>query len=130
MNTATTIRQSWNWGDWFNLALGIWLIISPFALGFVNTAAMWSNIAVGVVVILLALLSVSGNRAVQEVIVPLGVWLFMSPFILGFAGKALPANNIVVTFLMIAATASADAIHEAGLSVKSAYSEKSQVVAP
>ena len=119
---TTTTRQSLNWGDWFNLTFGIWLIVSPFALSFErNTAAMWSNSAVGAAVILLALLSGSGKRSVQELIVPLGVWLFMSPFVLGFSGKALPSNNIIVTFLVIAATASANAIHEACPSGRSAH---------
>lgn len=40
--------------SWCTALGGLWLVISPFALGFINTTAMWSNIVVGVVVALLS----------------------------------------------------------------------------
>jgi SPW repeat len=42
--------------SWLNVIFGIWLIISPFALGVSsNLTAMWHNVIVGIVVGLLAL---------------------------------------------------------------------------
>ena len=39
------------WEEWINLLIGIWLIISPFVLGFsMHTAAMWNFIIVGIIV--------------------------------------------------------------------------------
>ena len=44
------------WDEWINLGLGIWLIVSPWVLGFTHTKAMHVSIAVGVAVAYLALL--------------------------------------------------------------------------
>lgn len=39
------------WEEWINLLIGIWLIVSPFVLGFsMHTAAMWNFIVVGIIV--------------------------------------------------------------------------------
>jgi hypothetical protein len=42
--------------DWVNAALGLWLILSPFILGYSTTVvATWNDVIVGVVVLMLAL---------------------------------------------------------------------------
>ncbi len=39
------------WEEWLEVALGIWIIASPWALGFTNIqVAMWNAIACGVVI--------------------------------------------------------------------------------
>ncbi len=44
------------WLSWITLALGVWLIISPFVLGYWRvTSALWSQVAAGVLVSLIAL---------------------------------------------------------------------------
>jgi hypothetical protein len=41
--------------DWINSLLGLWLIVSPFILGYSDAVtAMWNNIIVGLVVLVLA----------------------------------------------------------------------------
>ncbi|MFL6790780.1 MAG: SPW repeat protein [Bradyrhizobium sp.] len=45
-----------NWEEWANSALGIWLIVSPWVLGFTHTTAMHFSIGVGAAVAFLALL--------------------------------------------------------------------------
>jgi hypothetical protein len=41
--------------DWINTILGLWLIVSPFILGYSDTVgAMWNSIIVGLVVLVLA----------------------------------------------------------------------------
>jgi hypothetical protein len=45
-----------NWEEWANLLLGLWLIISPWLLGFAHTRAMHFSIGIGVVVAFLAAL--------------------------------------------------------------------------
>jgi hypothetical protein len=84
------------------MLLGLWLIFSPFILGFsANHAAMWNNIAVGLACLFLA----TGNKwedgGVQALIVPLGIWLFMSPFVLGLSKAAFALNNIIMAFVVI-----------------------------
>ncbi|MGY4404439.1 ABC-type branched-subunit amino acid transport system permease subunit [Bradyrhizobium sp. USDA 3315] len=44
------------WEEWINLAVGCWLIVSPWLLGFTHTRAMHFAIAAGAVVAFMALL--------------------------------------------------------------------------
>lgn len=45
-----------DWEEWANLLLGVWLIASPWALGFAHTRAMHFSIGVGLIVAFLAAL--------------------------------------------------------------------------
>lgn len=45
-----------NWAEWANLLLGLWLVVSPWLLGFTGTRAMHFSVAVGAVVAFLAAL--------------------------------------------------------------------------
>ena len=40
--------------SWLNMALGIWLVISPFVF-FLSGAAMWNNVLAGIIIAALAL---------------------------------------------------------------------------
>ncbi len=42
------------WEEWVNLAIGLWMIASPWILGFQHTSAMHVSIAVGLLVAYLA----------------------------------------------------------------------------
>jgi hypothetical protein len=44
-----------SWEVWANLLLGLWLIVSPWILGFAHTRAMHFSIGLGAVVAFLAL---------------------------------------------------------------------------
>ena len=44
------------WDEWINLLVGLWLIVSPWLLGFAHTRAMHFSIAAGAVVAFMALL--------------------------------------------------------------------------
>jgi hypothetical protein len=44
------------WEEWTNLVAGVWLIVSPWVLGFTHTSAMHFSIAVGAAVAFLATL--------------------------------------------------------------------------
>jgi hypothetical protein len=45
-----------NWEEWANVAVGLWLVASPWVLGFAHTRAMHYSIGIGVVVAYFALL--------------------------------------------------------------------------
>lgn len=45
-----------DWEEWINVVMGVWLIASPWLLGFPHTRAMHLSIGFGVVIVLLALL--------------------------------------------------------------------------
>jgi len=51
------------WEEWVSVAFGIWLVISPWLLGFsALVAAMWNAVIVGVVVAALALWALSTDK--------------------------------------------------------------------
>jgi hypothetical protein len=45
-----------NWEEWANVVLGMWLIVSPWVLGFTHTTAMHLSVGVGAAVAFLAAL--------------------------------------------------------------------------
>ena len=45
-----------DWEEWANLLLGLWLVASPWLLGFAHTRAMHLAIGIGIVVAFLAAL--------------------------------------------------------------------------
>jgi hypothetical protein len=44
------------WEEWVNLALGLWLVVSPWLLGFAHTRAMHFGVSIGAVIAFLAAL--------------------------------------------------------------------------
>lgn len=43
------------WHDWVNGVLGVWLVVSPWILGFsAMTAAVWNHVIVGLLIVALA----------------------------------------------------------------------------
>ena len=100
-------RQSGSGGAWINVLLGIWVIISPFALGFaLSPRATWNNVVAGFVVAVLALVRTGPARQAgwswANVIV--GVWLIISPFVLAFATTMAIWNNVIlgISILIVA----------------------------
>jgi hypothetical protein len=71
-----------------NVLLSLWLIISPFVLGFAGSTGMWDAIIVGVIVLVLAFIRYN-NPAMPPLLswinALLGIWLIISPFLFGMA---------------------------------------------
>jgi SPW repeat len=44
------------WEEWINLALGLWLVVSPYLLGFAHTRAMHFSIGIGAMIAFFAAL--------------------------------------------------------------------------
>ncbi|HEX5491953.1 MAG TPA: SPW repeat protein [Candidatus Udaeobacter sp.] len=57
----TSVPRQTGW-SWVNVILGIWMIISPFALGAMTTAVLWNNIILGIVIALIATGSASSKE--------------------------------------------------------------------
>lgn len=55
ISIAATVAFA-NWEEFCNLALGIWLMVSPWVLGFAHTRPMHLSIALGAVVAFVAAL--------------------------------------------------------------------------
>jgi SPW repeat len=44
------------WEEWLNLIMGVWVLVSPWVVGFAGTTAMYVHIVIGVIVAVLAAL--------------------------------------------------------------------------
>ena len=94
-----------------NILVGIWLVCSPFVLGFSrNAAAMCSNIGVGIAVILITAAGQWRDAALEALVVPIATWLFASPFILGVSTTPFLVNNVSLAFVVIATAAIGDGL--------------------
>ncbi len=48
---------------WIVFLLGLWVLVSPWILGFSTyTLAMWSNVVAGVLIIIIALWKIFGEK--------------------------------------------------------------------
>jgi hypothetical protein len=104
MNANEISKRTFTWHDWLNALLALWVILSPFILGFnQNKTALWNNIAVGVVALLITLASARGGGGMVGWIVPLALWLFVSAFVFV---QVVPIaayvwNNWITAFVLI-----------------------------
>jgi hypothetical protein len=55
------------WTSWVNFALGIWLIISPWVVGFRTSPALtWNNVIVGIVVAIVSAVGATRRTSAVE----------------------------------------------------------------
>jgi hypothetical protein len=93
-----------------NVVVGVWLVLSPFAMGFAGRELVWNVVPCGAAIAVLALLRVS--RMVQTPVpswanVMLGAWLFAAGFILD-ARPTVAVNQCIcggVVFLLALSSA-------------------------
>jgi len=97
------------WLNWLVAIIGLWELVSPFALGYsALTVAMWNAVIVGAVLIVLAVgaalyKEASADRTLDWINVVLGVWLAISPFALGYTAMVMAMwNNIIVGLVVLA----------------------------
>jgi hypothetical protein len=88
-----------------NLLAGIWLIITPFWMGYwVAPGPLWNNLIVGIVVAVLALIRAfapAENVVLSWINLILGLWLIMSPFFLPYQWFIVAVHNDMFTGLVI-----------------------------
>lgn len=102
------MREQIKTAGWLNVLAGVWLIISPYVLGFARTSAATNAIIVGIIVGILALISATSPESAMWTSwlnIILGVWMIISPFILGFTGGAIVMNSIILGIIVIALSA-------------------------
>ncbi|MDC3958577.1 SPW repeat protein [Polyangium jinanense] len=83
------------WPRWINVALGIWLLIAPAVLGYVDAYAVNNDRLLGILIAASAIVALWAPKA-RFVNVVLGMWLIIAPFVLGYLGGKAVANDIVV----------------------------------
>ncbi len=87
-----TLKRQWQ--DVANLLLGVWLIASPWVLGFTEIPyALWNAYALGAVIAVAAVAALTAFHEWEEwVNMILGVWLVVSPWALDFATTKFAAE--------------------------------------
>jgi hypothetical protein len=96
-----------HWQDAANAALGAWLVVSPWVLGFQNVVvATVSTMAIGALLIASSLEAMQVPQAWEEWLdAGLGALLMMTPALLGFDGVAPALQNALVTGGLVTALA-------------------------
>ena len=68
--SAAAMAAFYDWEEWLNLSVGVWLISAPWILGYAHSRAMHISIGVGIIVAYLAGLRLwlahYGGRAEQQ----------------------------------------------------------------
>ncbi|MBS0326178.1 MAG: SPW repeat protein [Proteobacteria bacterium] len=98
------VTRQQRWQDWINLLIGIWLFISPWAVGFEGSqmAASWNAWILGVAVVVFSAIAVSMPQAWEEIInLLLGVWMLISSWVIDVTSRAAQTNAVVVGLLVI-----------------------------
>src|SRR5467141_5115941 len=90
-----------HWQDLASLVLGVWLVLSPFALGFAE-AAVWITIVLGLCVILFA---------VEGFVIPsyleewgeilIGLALVVAPWTVGYEPVSATVSSVLSGMLVI-----------------------------
>lgn len=84
------------------LVLGLWLIVSPFTLGYRSVALTWSDIISGLLVIALAVIAFRTGRAwAAWASTFVGLWLAFAPLAFWAPDAAAYANDTLVGTLVI-----------------------------
>jgi hypothetical protein len=85
---GTTNNQG-TWASGLNVIAGLWLLISPWVLGFTDTQnALWNNVILGIAIAIIAFIRAGGWYTPQWLgwlNLILGIWVFIAPFVLGYS---------------------------------------------
>lgn len=110
-NMPYSVKIASFWQDWVNLVIGLWLVASPWLLGFSAVpAAAWNAWIVGAAVGVVAIWAIVQFAQWQEwVNLVLGLWLIISPWILNLGATAPGVYwSFVISGVLIAGLAAWD----------------------
>lgn len=98
-----------------NFILGIWILISPFVLGFVESESLlWNNVLVGIAVAAIAGVCAwsrrRGHSGLSWINFVLGIWLVISPFVFGLEESAVVTWHQVIVGIGVAVLAALSAM--------------------
>ena len=91
--------------SWISVIAGIWLIIAPFVLGYVNNEPRINDIWLGIIVGVLALIRAftpTGTSWFSWISVIAGIWLIIAPFVLGYTSIEPRINDIILGIIVAA----------------------------
>ena len=93
---------------WGNVAAGIWLIMAPWVLGYVNPTATAEDVVLGVVVTIVALWAARASATASAAVwiqVVLAIWICIAPWVLGYSYAGVAVTNDVIVGVLIASFA-------------------------
>lgn len=91
------------WGPLFNIGLGFWLIASVPRFAYESQAMVYSDIASGIAVIILAFLSLSWRLPLARWgTAAVGVWVMSAPLVFWAPSTTAYLNGTLVGFLVVA----------------------------
>ena len=96
-------RLTAHWRDVANLILGLWLVISPWAMSYMmETVPTWNAIVVGVIIAVAAIAALVAFHKWEEwVNVGLAIWLIVSPFALDYASHTIVLWNQLIVGALV-----------------------------
>lgn len=84
-------------------ALSLWLIFSPFTLGYTSTALIWSDVLSGLFALGMCSLALKPNRGLVSWLISIvGLWVLFAPLLFWAPEAAAYANGTIVGGLLIA----------------------------
>ena len=112
MNTSLKHDRASAVADGFIILTGVWVLISPFVLGFSGKpGAISSNFVAGLVIVLLAVISARRTETVRPLLILAGWWVFLTPFVLGGPTLVFLWNNIIASFMAMGGAAVSEGLH-------------------
>ena len=88
-----------------NIMAGLWLIITPFWMGYYTVPApLWNTLLVSVAVAILALARAcypAQNVGLSWINLILGIWLVVSPFFLPYHNQVVALRNDVIVGIAV-----------------------------
>ena len=95
------------WQEWASFALGLWLAVSPWIVGYTEHEAATANAAfIGLTLALASHFEATFDQiSAGWLNLGAGVWLVIAPFALGFASASVPTANSIAVGTFVAALA-------------------------
>jgi hypothetical protein len=99
--TSPSASDQTRWAGGINILVGIWLLISPWVLGFTATnAALWDDVVLGIAIIVVAAIRLGWAQDqtwLSWLNLILGAWVVISPWVLGFSSDTTAMWDNVIT---------------------------------
>lgn len=104
------------WPDVANFLLGLWLVASPWVLGYAGeTTAAWNVYIFGAAIAVLAAIAFFAQQKWEHwVSLAIGAWLIVSPWVLAYVALQAALWNQIVIGLVVCVLAIWAAASESG----------------